>query len=136
MTPGLLDGLLGRQSLQSQIDKATTLASQGKSSQAVAVLQQYINNSSTSTQDKRSAYLQQGALLTGQPQIDALIKADQLAPWAATEGTIAQKAELIGNKAVAIEYYKKAISNANDGSDMPDSITFYKNRLKALTNAQ
>lgn len=132
---GVFHGFKKPVTINDQLSQADTLARQGNKTQAVAQLQQYINSPGVSANDKSSAYAKQAALLTGQPQIDALINAYNLHPTAEAAGFIGEMADQAGNKQVAIEYYQKSIGMAQDGTVYRDTLSAYQKRIKALQNA-
>lgn len=114
----------------SQIMKAVDVGEKGNKDEAVQQLQKAADTTGDPGQ-KSKAYLYQANLLTGDSQLDSLIKAYQADPSSQAASYIAQRADEQGKKDIAIEYYQKAIDTKNEYS-YDEAIEAYKKRIAEL----
>lgn len=119
------------------VDNAQNLALEGKTDQANQQIQQALNQSGVSDQQKAQLLVQEGVNYTNsnQPQkaLDVFLQAEKLQSDFTTSHLIGEQYEVLGNKDLAIQYYKKAITQLD-----PKSIgyngdkTTYEDKIKAL----
>jgi tetratricopeptide (TPR) repeat protein len=108
----------GQNTLPASLTKVENLISAGKTEEAQQELTAALNNSSTSNEDKYLLYNTQANLANDRRDynavIDALLKADAIRPTPETASGLGAAYQELGDKAKAIEYYRRAIERNTD----------------------
>lgn len=101
-------------SVPSNVSEAQKLAMTGDVAGSDKKLQDAIDNPSTPNDEKHDLYVQQGVNLSNQKQhqqaLDKFKQAEAIKQTFTVSHLIGEKAEALGNKALAIEYFKKALT--------------------------
>lgn len=110
--------------LPSAVNDAQNMAQNGQIDQSNQKLQQVLSQANASNDDKYNAYWQLGvnASNNNQPQqaITYLKQAEAIKSTYTVSHLIAQQEALVGDKAAAITYYKKAITQMDKNSPVYD----------------
>ena len=110
--------------LPQAIDKAQNESTAGDNSAAQSTISQALQSASTKA-EKQALYVQQGIIFENQQQYDQAIasykKAEALGITFTIALRIAQTAEEKGDKAMAIDYYKKTIANLDPKNPLHDA---------------
>lgn len=96
------------------VSEAQKLAMTGDIAGSEKKLQEAIDNPATPSDEKYELYVQQGVNLSNQKKyqqaLDKLKEAEAIKQTFTVSHLIAEQAEALGNKALAIEYYKKTLT--------------------------
>lgn len=96
------------------VSEAQKLAMTGDVAGSEKKLQEALDNPSTPTDEKYELYVQQGVNLSNQKRyqqaLDKFKEAEAIKQTFTVSHLIGEQAEALGNKALAIEYYKKALT--------------------------
>lgn len=111
--------------------EAKNIAASGDKAEAARKLQAYADGIGDDKQ-KAAAYMTQAAYLQGEQQVQAMMKSYTLNPSSAAAGTIAEYAFALGNRALAKEYYQKAIDTKDENS-YDEVIDYYRQQVKEMS---
>jgi len=109
----------------------------GDYDKALTTINEALDNPSLSAQAKHDLYLQQGAAYENQKKYDEAMasyrKAESFKETLDAAQSIARMAEQKGDKALAITYYKKAITLIPDDDAMKDALKkYFENTIRVL----
>jgi tetratricopeptide (TPR) repeat protein len=116
-----------QQALPASVSKVEELITAGKTEEAQQQITSALNNSSTSNEDKFLLYYSQANIASDKQDyngvVDALLKANAIKETSDVDARLANAYQQLGDKAKAIDYYKKAIQHETDDNPMRDRET-------------
>ncbi len=105
-----------------------------------AVSQQTAASTSTTNSSLSDIYLQKATLalnnLQNQDAVTFAKKAEALSPTRITATVLAQAAEQVGDKKLALQYYTLVVARTTEQEQQlaPDDFAYYQSKVKELTN--
>ena len=112
------------------IQNAETLSTAGDATAALSKLKQ-AEAMTTDPAQKQTIYIKQAGLQTGNDKLDTFIRSYSSQPSPYMAANIAELADSLGKKDIAIEYYQKVI-DANDENMYAKTFEVYKQRIVEL----
>ena len=129
-----------------EADKAATAGDYAKGQTILddalsnAVSNQTATNTTTTNSSLSDIYLQKATLalnnLQNQDAVTFAKKAEALNPTRITATVLAQAAEQVGDKALALQYYTLVVARTTEQEQQlaPDDFAYYQSKVKELTN--
>jgi tetratricopeptide (TPR) repeat protein len=123
--------------LPEAVSEAQKQAVNGKPEDAVRTIQDALSKPNVSNDEKQMLYVEQGVAYgnSGQHQkaLESYIEADKIKSDSNTSHLIAESYEALGNKAEAIKYYKKTLTQLDKSSiGYQSDKTYFESKVTSL----